>query len=76
MDACVCLVQYSHSVLSQTLMTVSFPSVLHLVGGDKCPMAIENSCDLFDSTLMVPPRSGTKLKLGNSGRVGFGSRTF
>lgn len=47
-----------------------------LVGGDKCPTAIENSCDLFDSTLAVPPRSGAKLKPGNSGRVGFGSRTF
>lgn len=28
-DVCLCLVLYSHSVLSQTVMTVSFPSVLH-----------------------------------------------
>uniref|UniRef100_A0A8I3RY74 CDK5 regulatory subunit-associated protein 2 n=1 Tax=Canis lupus familiaris TaxID=9615 RepID=A0A8I3RY74_CANLF len=29
-------------------------------GGDGCPVAIDNSCDLFDSTLAVPPPSASE----------------
>ncbi|XP_014685861.3 CDK5 regulatory subunit-associated protein 2 isoform X1 [Equus asinus] len=35
--------------------------------GDRCPMSIDNSCELFDSTLAMPPRSasGTPPLSGN-----------
>lgn len=56
---------FSHSVLSQTPMTAYFPSLLsHFVDADKCPMPGDNSCDLFDSRLVAPPRSGAELKAG------------
>lgn len=45
-------------------MAVSFLSlVLRLVGGDTCPTARDDSCDLFDSTRVVPPRSGRKAEV-------------
>uniref|UniRef100_A0A452RNZ4 CDK5 regulatory subunit associated protein 2 n=1 Tax=Ursus americanus TaxID=9643 RepID=A0A452RNZ4_URSAM len=47
------------TVALQTLSVPEWPPQLDKHGGDKCPMAIENSCDLFDSTLMVPPRSAS-----------------
>ncbi|XP_034520297.1 CDK5 regulatory subunit-associated protein 2 isoform X10 [Ailuropoda melanoleuca] len=50
------------TVALQTLSVPELPLQLDKHGGDKCPTAIENSCDLFDSTLAVPPRSGAKLK--------------
>lgn len=37
---------------------------MHFVDGDKCPVAIDISCDLFDSSPAVPPRSGRELKSG------------
>ncbi|XP_048079004.2 CDK5 regulatory subunit-associated protein 2 isoform X9 [Ursus arctos] len=47
------------TVALQTLSVPEWPPQLDKHGGDKCPMAIENSCDLFDSTLAVPPRSAS-----------------
>ncbi|XP_027963541.1 CDK5 regulatory subunit-associated protein 2 isoform X2 [Eumetopias jubatus] len=44
----------------QTLSVPEWPPQLDKHGGDKCPMAIDNSCDLFDSTLVVPPRSASE----------------
>lgn len=75
LNECLCVsgtLLYSYSVVSQMLMTVELklltvysPSfILHFVDGDRCPMSIDNSCELFDSTLAMPPRSGTKLKSG------------
>uniref|UniRef100_A0A7N5JL43 CDK5 regulatory subunit-associated protein 2 n=1 Tax=Ailuropoda melanoleuca TaxID=9646 RepID=A0A7N5JL43_AILME len=47
------------TVALQTLSVPELPLQLDKHGGDKCPTAIENSCDLFDSTLAVPPRSAS-----------------
>ncbi|XP_034871847.1 CDK5 regulatory subunit-associated protein 2 isoform X7 [Mirounga leonina] len=47
-------------VALQTLSVPEWPPQLDKHGGDKCPMAIDNSCDLFDSTLVVPPRSASE----------------
>ncbi|XP_004411600.1 PREDICTED: CDK5 regulatory subunit-associated protein 2 [Odobenus rosmarus divergens] len=47
-------------VALQTLSVPQWPPRLDKHGGDRCPMAIDNSCDLFDSTLVVPPRSASE----------------
>lgn len=55
------------------LLTVRFPSlVLHFVDGDRCPVAIDNSGDLFDSTQAVALRSGTEQESGLT-TAGWGS---
>ncbi|KAK2507633.1 hypothetical protein MC885_015478 [Smutsia gigantea] len=41
----------------QTDLSLTLPNLMPLSGGDRCPMAIDNSCDPFDSMLAVPSRS-------------------
>ncbi|XP_072583620.1 CDK5 regulatory subunit-associated protein 2 isoform X8 [Vulpes vulpes] len=44
----------------QTLTVPEWPLHPDKHGGDRCPVAIDNSCDLFDSTLAVPPLSASE----------------
>ncbi|XP_058379877.1 CDK5 regulatory subunit-associated protein 2 isoform X2 [Diceros bicornis minor] len=51
------------AALTLALQTVSIPErplQLDKHDDDKCPMAVDNSRDLFDSTLAVPPRSASE----------------
>ncbi|XP_066112474.1 CDK5 regulatory subunit-associated protein 2 isoform X2 [Saccopteryx bilineata] len=43
----------------QTLPTPELPLQLDQHDGDRCPVAVDNSYDLFDSTVAVPPRSAS-----------------
>nr|XP_019586758.1 PREDICTED: CDK5 regulatory subunit-associated protein 2 isoform X2 [Rhinolophus sinicus] len=47
------------SLALQTLPTPERPLQLNDHDGGRCPVAIDNSCDLFDSTLAVTPRSAS-----------------
>lgn len=47
------------SLALQTLPTPERPLQLDDHDGGRCPVAIDNSCDLFDSTLAVTPRSAS-----------------
>ncbi|XP_032979380.1 CDK5 regulatory subunit-associated protein 2 isoform X3 [Rhinolophus ferrumequinum] len=47
------------SLALQTLPTPERPLQLHDHDGGRCLVAIDNSCDLFDSTLAVTPRSAS-----------------
>ncbi|KAM8802867.1 CDK5 regulatory subunit-associated protein 2 [Rhynchonycteris naso] len=44
----------------QTLPTPERPLQLDPHGGDRCPAAVDNSYDLCDSTVAVPPRSASE----------------
>ncbi|XP_061056004.1 CDK5 regulatory subunit-associated protein 2 isoform X2 [Eubalaena glacialis] len=44
----------------QTLSVPEWPQQLDKPDGDRCPMAADNSYDLFDSTPAVPPRSASE----------------
>ncbi|XP_072698667.1 CDK5 regulatory subunit-associated protein 2 isoform X11 [Canis lupus baileyi] len=48
------------TVALQTLTVPEWPLHPDKHGGDGCPVAIDNSCDLFDSTLAVPPPSASE----------------
>lgn len=62
---CLPVSVFSNAGDSEQPFHSSFPClILHFVDGGRCPVATDNSCDLFDSTLAVTPRSGTKLKSG------------
>ncbi|XP_068829853.1 CDK5 regulatory subunit-associated protein 2 [Capricornis sumatraensis] len=45
----------------QTLSAPEQPLPLDEPDGDKCPMATDNSCDLFDPTPEMPPRSASEM---------------
>ncbi|XP_045878580.1 CDK5 regulatory subunit-associated protein 2 isoform X2 [Meles meles] len=48
------------TVALQTLPIPEWPPQPDKHGGDTCPTARDVSCDLFDSTLVVPPRSASE----------------
>ncbi|XP_012902818.1 CDK5 regulatory subunit-associated protein 2 isoform X7 [Mustela putorius furo] len=48
------------TVALQTLSVPEWPPQPDKHGGDTCPTARDDSCDLFDSTRVVPPRSASE----------------